>query len=99
MAQILGLARANDPVYEAAFRAVGSKMQVRIWTHVLTSLATYLGVPAEVTVEPVCVDRRMQWSQGRNVWYNAQIRTLLYMPLRLLGKPMRDRRTRKVHAG
>ena len=78
--QILGLARANDPVYEAAFRTVGSKMQVKIWTHVLTSLATYLGIPADVTIEPVCVDPRMQWSQAGNVWYNAQIRTMFYMP-------------------
>ena len=80
IAQIMGLARANDPVYEAAFRTVGSKMQVKIWTHVLTSLATYLGIPADVTIEPVCVDPRMQWSQAGNVWYNAQIRTMFYMP-------------------
>lgn len=98
IAQILGLARANDPAYEAAFRMVGSKMQVKIWTHVLSSLATHLGVPAEVAVDPVCVDRHMQWSQASNLWYNAQMRTLLYMPLRLLGKPMRDRRAKKAHA-
>jgi pyruvate/2-oxoglutarate dehydrogenase complex dihydrolipoamide dehydrogenase (E3) component/anti-anti-sigma regulatory factor len=78
--QILGLARANDPVYEAAFRTIGSKMQIKIWTHVLTSLATYLGVPAEVTVEAICVDPRMQWTQADNIWYNAQIRTMFYMP-------------------
>ena len=57
------------------------------------------GVPADVTVDPVCVDKRMQWSQAKNIWYNAQIRTLLYMPVRLLGKPVRDRRARKAHAG
>ena len=79
-AQILGLARANDPVYEAAFRTVGSKMQIKIWTHVLTSLATYLGIPADVNVEARCVDPRMQWAQASNVWYNAQIRTMFYMP-------------------
>ncbi|MFC1933439.1 STAS domain-containing protein [Chloroflexota bacterium] len=78
--QILGLARANDPVYEAAFRTVGSKMQVKIWTHLLTSLATYLGIPADVTVEAICVDPRMQWTQADNIWYNAQIRTMFYMP-------------------
>ena len=32
--QILGLARASDPFYEAAFRMVGSKIQTRLWTHV-----------------------------------------------------------------
>ena len=84
--KILGLARANDPVYEAAFKVIGSKMQVRIWKHVLTSLATFLGVPADVTVEPRIVDKKMQWSQVKNLWYNAQIRTLFYMPFRLLFK-------------
>jgi anti-anti-sigma regulatory factor len=82
VAQITGLARANDFVYEAAFRAVGSKMQVKIWTHVLTSLAAYLGVPPEITVEPVCIDKHVRWSQLGNVWYNAQIRTIFYMPFR-----------------
>ena len=81
-AQILGLARAGDFVYEAAFRAVGSKIQVKIWKHVLTSLAKYLEVPAAVTVAPVCVDKHLQWPQVGNVWYNAQIRTLFYMPFR-----------------
>jgi anti-anti-sigma regulatory factor len=85
--QILGLARANDPVYEAAFRAIGSSMQVKIWKHVLTSLAKHLDVPPDITVEPTCVDTNMQWSQAGNIWYNAQIRTLLYMPLRWAGKP------------
>jgi hypothetical protein len=79
--QILGLARANDPVYEAAFRTVGSKMQVRIWRHVLASLAMHLGIPAEVSVEAACVDPRLRWYQARNVWYNAQARTLLAAPV------------------
>jgi anti-anti-sigma factor len=85
-AQILGLARANDPVYEAAFRVIGSEMQVRIWTHVLNSLAKYLGVPEETQVEPKMIDGAMQWSQTPNLWYNAQIRTLLDAPLRWLRK-------------
>ncbi len=86
IAQIMGLARANDFVYEAAFRAVGSKMQVNIWKTVLVSLAKYLEIPADVTVEPVCIDKNLQWSQAGNVWYNAQIRTLFYMPFRRMKK-------------
>ncbi len=89
--QILGLARANDPVYEAAFRAIGSKIQIQIWTHVLTSLAAHLGVPAEITVEPNLIDRHLQWSEMSNLWYNAQIRTLLYAPIRGLGLVLRKR--------
>ena len=90
IAQIMGLARANDFIYEAAFRAVGSKMQVNIWKTVLTSLAGYLEVPADVSVEPLCIDTHLQWSRAGNVWYNAQIRTLFYMPFRRLGKSRKD---------
>jgi len=79
--QILGLARANDPVYEAAFRAVGSKMQVRIWTYVLHALAEILGVDPDISVHQTCVDPHLQWSAAGNIWYNAQIRTLLYSPV------------------
>ena len=90
--QIVGLARANDPVYEAAFRLIGSKMQVRIWVHMLASLAADLGVPASITTEALCVDQRMKWRQGFNLLYNAQIRTLLLEPLWLLRAPFRGLR-------
>lgn len=97
--QIIGLARANDPIYEVAFRTIGSKMQTGIWTHVLGSLAEHLGVPAEVNVDIRCVDTRMQWSQAGNVWYNAQIRTLLYMPFRWLGGLIGNHKNSKSHVG
>jgi hypothetical protein len=86
IAQIVGLARANDLVYEMAFRAVGSKMQIRIWTHVLESLAKHLGVPTDVSVEAICVDPGVRWSQSGNLWYNAQIRTMLSAPVWWIGK-------------
>jgi anti-anti-sigma factor len=89
--QIIGLARANDPIYEVAFRTVGSKMQATIWIHVLTSLAQYLGIPADVHYEARCVDPSMQWSQAGNVWYNAQVRTLLYMPFYWIRKATKRR--------
>lgn len=87
--QIVGLARANDPLFEGAFRMIGSKMQVLIWKHVLTSLATNLGVPAAITRESMCVDQRLKWSQWGNIWKNAQIRTLLHEPLWLMKVPFR----------
>jgi hypothetical protein len=96
VAQILGLARANDPVYEAAFRAVGSKMQIRIWTHVLESLAKHLGVPAEVSVEALCIDGGVRWEQSGNLWYNAQIRTILSAPVWWIGKKMSHRQTARA---
>jgi anti-anti-sigma regulatory factor len=92
-AQILGLARANDPVYELAFRMVGSEMQIRIWKHVLESLAKYLRVPAEVSVEARCIDSGLQWSQTGNIWYNAQARTILSAPIWWVRKKLRQRRS------
>ncbi|MGD9818015.1 MAG: hypothetical protein AB7V04_04865, partial [Desulfomonilaceae bacterium] len=82
VAQICGLARAGDPLFEAAFRLVGSKMQVRIWTHVLASLAAYLGVPANISCDACCADPELQWNQASNITYNAQIITLLREPSR-----------------
>lgn len=79
--QIQGLARANDPLYEAAFRLVGSKMQVRIWNYLLESLARHLGVEPRVEVKAELLDRAVHWSQAGNIWHNAQVRTLLYVAL------------------
>ncbi|HNT30263.1 MAG TPA: FAD-dependent oxidoreductase, partial [bacterium] len=94
--QFLSLARANDPVYEGAFRLTGSKMQVRIWTFLLRALADYLNSRPEITVQEHCVDSTMQWSEAGNIWYNAQIRTLLRMPSLLADKlPKRSRRKQR----
>ncbi len=77
VAQIRGFARSNDPVYELGFRLMGSKEQERIWTHVLESLAQHFGVPGWVRMHKTCTDPGLQWSQAVNVWYNAQMRTML----------------------
>lgn len=91
--QIQGLARASDPVYEMAFRLLGSKVQERIWRHVLGSMATHLGVEAAVDVQKACIDARLQWSEVGNLWHNAQVRTLLYVvvtwPFRSIGRLFR----------
>ena len=78
VAQVQSLARANDPIYEIGFRVVGSTEQERIWTHVLKSLAAHFGVNEPVTLEKVCVDPKVQWSQIKNVWYNAGARSMIY---------------------
>jgi hypothetical protein len=56
---------------------VGSKEQERIWTHVLESLARHFGVPGWVRMTKACVGPDLQWDQALNVWYNAQVRTML----------------------
>lgn len=97
--QVLGLARANDPVYEGAFRFVGSKIQSRIWTHLLSSLAAYLGVPANVVLDGRSVDGGVRWDQAKNIWYNAQIGTMLGEPIYLLKRLFKSSRGKEAGAG
>ena len=94
VAQVQSLARANDPIYELGFRIVGSTEQERIRTHVLKSLAAHFGVDEPVRLEKICVDPKVQWSQAKNVWYNASIRSVFYtmaVPLRRIGVLIRRR--------
>jgi hypothetical protein len=82
VAQIQALIRANDPIYEATFRlGFGHKKEDAFWHQTLTNLAAYFGAHGSVTQQTVLVDPRMQWSQARNVWHNAAIRTGLYLAL------------------
>ena len=90
VAQIQSLARANDPLYEIGFRLFGSTEQERIWTSVLTALATHFGVNAPVKLEKECVDPKVQWSQVKNVRHNAGARTAFYT----ITAPFRRLRTR-----
>ena len=83
-AQVQVMARAGDPFYELAFRLAGSKLQDEIWRHVLTALATHLGTSGEVEVQRTLLDPNFQWGRIWNIWYNAQLRTLLYSPIALL---------------
>jgi len=81
IAQIHVLMRANDPIYEAGFRLLGSGGEDGLWRHTLTSLAAYFGVKAPVQMQQRCIDPRLQWLEARNVWQNAGIRTVLYLML------------------
>ena len=85
VAQIQSLARANDPIYEVAFRFVGSNIQENIWKHVLTSLGKHFNIQETVQLTKTCVDPKLQWSQVKNLRHNAQIHTLLY----LIASPIR----------
>lgn len=87
VAEVKSIARANDPVYELGFRFLGgARQQERIWTEVLGALAAEFGVRGQVAIQKTCIDKRLQWSQAKNVWHNAMIRSAVYMlllPLRL----------------
>ena len=77
--QIQGLARANDPLYEIAFRLHGSKFQEHTWMHVLESLARHLDVKGSVTMKKRLIAPNLQWSQVGNIRYNAELWTLGYL--------------------
>lgn len=91
VARVQSLARANDPVYEIGFRVAGATEQERIWTHVLKSLSAHFGVNEPVSLEKVCVDPKLQWSQARNLWHNAGARSMIYT----MTAPLRWRRARR----
>jgi hypothetical protein len=89
-AQVQLLVRPYDPLYELGFRLrVLSKQEDAFWRSTLTNLAAHHGVPGEVTQQINLVDPRVQWSEAKNVWHNAGIRTGLYVmtaPFRWVGR-------------
>ncbi len=93
VAQVQEQSRPSDPLYEFFFRYFGSSAQQdKIWIHVLTSLADFLGVKGQVVVSKTLIDPGVQWSQARNIWHNAAIRTVFYVlaaPIRWVQKPFK----------
>jgi hypothetical protein len=96
IAQAQVLVRANDPLYELAMPLGLSRIEDRFWQQTLRALAAHFGVEqATVQTSVVCVDRRRQWANARNLRHNAGVRSVLYAmatPVRLAVKPLRARR-------
>ena len=90
VAQTQLLIRANDPLYEVGFRLGGSKAEDKFWNQTLGSLASYFGVEGQVQTTVIRVDPRLQWSQAKNIWHNAAIRSAIYTTL----APLRSARKR-----
>jgi hypothetical protein len=97
--QIQSMARTNDPLYELGFRLLGSRVQEQIWVYVLEALATHYKVEGQkVEISKVCIDPHVQWSEARNIWHNAALRTVLYTclaPLRWLRRVLLTRLLRR----
>lgn len=87
------LTRASDPFWELTMMIpfVGARMQNDIWRDTLRNVAKQFGVDAQVEERIVCVDRRRQWSQAKNIWQNAAIRSTFYT----FGTPVRKLRPRR----
>ena len=81
VAQIEMLVRANDPAYELGFRLGASRAENKFWQYTLAALAAHFSVVEPVQTHVVCIDPHVQWSQFRNIWQNAAIRTFLYRML------------------
>jgi hypothetical protein len=82
--QIQALIRASDPAMETAFRlGFGHKKEDEFWRDTLLNLARHFGASGEVTQTRVCVDKKVQWSEAKNIWHNAAIRGALYTPVYL----------------
>ena len=87
------LMRASDPLYELGLRFGGHKQENQFWQHTLQSLAAHVQGDTSITVqmELTCVDPRLQWSQAKNIWHNAAMRTAMYK----MATPLRWIRGRK----
>ncbi len=94
VAQVEQLLRTDDPIYEAGFRLLGAKGEDKFWQDTLTALAAHFGVVDEpVQIYKTCIDPRVQWSEAKNVWQNAVIRTVFYKvisPVLWIGKRLRS---------
>jgi hypothetical protein len=86
LAQALVLMRAGDPIYELGLTFGGHQQEDKFWRHTLSSLADHFGVTTPVEMEAVCVDKRRQWRNTRNIRHNAAVRTVLSTPARWFGR-------------
>lgn len=76
VAQAQALERTSDPLDELAYMLGGNKMNDRFWRDTMANLARHIGVPAPAVVtQVVCIDRRRQWKQARNIRNSATLRT------------------------
>ncbi len=83
------LIRANDPLWEIVMRLFGFAKEDEFWHSTLKALAARFGVEGDVEQNTICVDPKVQWSQAKNVWHNAAIRSGMYMPIRLVRRLFR----------
>ncbi len=78
-AEITILIRPNDPIWELSW-PISRRKEDTFWLGTLHNLAVRHGVPDAVGHEKtVCVDNKRLWSNWRNIWHNAGIRSALHL--------------------
>jgi hypothetical protein len=84
IAQVQAILRSGDPVYEVGQRlGFAVEAEDQFWHGTLTNLAAHFGVEGEtVDQDAVLVDPTIHWARATNLWYNAAMRTTLYLPIR-----------------
>jgi hypothetical protein len=88
--QVQALVRANDPLYEISFRmGFGHKSEDAFWQKTLENLSREFGVNGYVQQTVSVEDPRVQWSQVKNIWKNAAIRTAINIPGRFIRQIIR----------
>jgi hypothetical protein len=92
IAQVQVLVRAPDPLMELLLRFGGYAQEDKFWKQTLGSVARHFGIEIEASMRRVCVDRRIQWSQARNIRHNLIMRSTFYF----LAAPARWARNRKA---
>jgi anti-anti-sigma regulatory factor len=88
--QVHPIFRTSDPLMELGFRFGAAKQEDQFWHQTLGNLASRLGVQGKVEQQDVLVDPRVQWSELKNLWYSAAIRSSLYMPLYMLKRLLKS---------
>ena len=74
--QAQALERPSDPLDELAYLLGGNRINNRFWQETVTNLARHLGVTApDVETQVVCIDKRRQWRQARNLRHSITLRT------------------------
>jgi hypothetical protein len=88
--KVQALIRASDPLYELMLRlGVGHKIEDRNWILTCQNLAARFGTQAITEMTQELIDPRMQWSEAKNIWKSAAIRTTFYTlaaPVRWVGR-------------
>ena len=78
--QTQALLRPSDALFDLSFRlGFGAHAEDAFWHASLLNLAAHFGVKGEVRQTNLLLDKHMQLKHFGNLWYNAGIRSVLYL--------------------